>query len=137
LKIAHAREGKAMRLLALAVLGGGLGAGARYAVQAAMMRALGAGFPWWTLTINVVGSFLMGAVVALLASRFDNSPDVRTFVATGILGGFTTFSAFSLDFVTLIDRKEQTAAMLYAIGSVSLSILALYAGLALAKALFP
>jgi fluoride exporter len=126
-----------MRLLLLATVGGGIGAGARYLVQAGMMRWLGPGFPWWTLAINVVGSFLMGVVVELVASRFANAADVRTFLATGILGGFTTFSAFSLDFVTLIDRKEQTAAMLYAIGSVSLSILALYMGLILARALFP
>jgi fluoride exporter len=126
-----------MRLLLLATVGGGIGAGARYLVQAGMMRALGAGFPWWTLTINIVGSLLMGVVVELVASRFSNSIDVRTFVATGILGGFTTFSAFSLDVVTLVDRKQQTAAALYAIGSVSLSILALYAGLALARAHLP
>jgi fluoride exporter len=126
-----------MRLLLLATVGGGIGAGTRYLVQASMMRWLGPGFPWWTLAINVVGSFLMGVVVELVASRFANSADVRTFLATGILGGFTTFSAFSLDFVTLIDRKQQTAAMLYAIGSVSLSILALYVGLILARALFP
>jgi fluoride exporter len=126
-----------MRLLLLATVGGGIGAGARFIVQAGMMRWLGPGFPWWTLAINVVGSFLMGVVVELVASRFANSAEVRTFLATGILGGFTTFSAFSLDFVTLIDAKQQTAAMLYAIGSVSLSILALYAGLILARALFP
>ncbi len=126
-----------MRLLFLASLGGGIGAGARFLVQAGMMRWLGPGFPWWTLAINVVGSFLMGLVVELVASRFSNSPDVRTFLATGILGGFTTFSAFSLDFVTLIDAKQQTAAMLYAIGSVSLSILGLYLGLMFARALFP
>jgi fluoride exporter len=126
-----------MRLLLLASLGGGIGAGARFLVQAAMLRWLGPGFPWWTLAINVVGSFLMGVVVELVASRFANSAEVRTFLATGILGGFTTFSAFSLDFVTLIDAKQQTAAMLYAIGSVSLSILALYLGLILSRAIFP
>lgn len=126
-----------MRLLLLASLGGGIGAGARFLVQAAMLRWLGPGFPWWTLAINVVGSFFMGVVVELVASRFANSAEVRTFLATGILGGFTTFSAFSLDFVTLIDAKQQTAAMLYAIGSVSLSILAMYLGLILSRALFP
>lgn len=126
-----------MRLLLLASLGGGIGAGARFLVQAAMLRWLGPGFPWWTLAINVVGSFFMGVVVELVASRFANSAEVRTFLATGILGGFTTFSAFSLDFVTLIDAKQQTAAMLYAIGSVSLSILGLYLGLMFARALFP
>lgn len=124
-----------MRLLLLATVGGGIGAGARYLVQASMMRWLGAGFPWWTLAINVVGSFLMGVVVALVATRFDNSAEVRTFLATGILGGFTTFSAFSLDVANLVDKKQQLAAAFYVAGSVGLSILALYAGLALAKAL--
>ena len=126
-----------MRLLFLATVGGGIGAGARYLVQAGMVRWLGAGFPWWTFAINVVGSFLMGIVVTLVAQRFDDSAGVRTFLATGILGGFTTFSAFSLDVANLVDNKQQAAAAFYVAGSVGLSILALYAGLALAKAAFP
>jgi fluoride exporter len=126
-----------MRLLILATVGGGIGAGARFLVQAGMMRWLGAGFPWWTLAINVVGSFLMGVVVTLVAARFDNSAEVRTFLATGILGGFTTFSAFSLDAANLMDTKQHAAAAFYIAGSVGLSILGLYAGLALAKAVLP
>ena len=123
-----------MRLLVLATVGGGIGAGLRYLVQVGMIRALGAGFPWWTLAINIVGSFAMGVVVTLVAQRFDNSAAVRTFLATGILGGFTTFSAFSLDAAGLIDSKQQAAAAFYVAGSVGLSILALYAGIALTKA---
>ena len=123
-----------MRLLILATVGGGIGAGARYLVQATMMRWLGGGFPWWTFAINIVGSFLMGVVVTLVAQRFDNSAAVRTFLATGILGGFTTFSAFSLDVANLVDTRQHAAAAFYVAGSVGLSILALYAGLALAKA---
>lgn len=123
-----------MRLLLLATLGGGIGAGARYLIQTGMVRWLGAGFPWWTFAINIAGSFLMGIVVTVVALRFDNSADVRTFLATGILGGFTTFSAFSLDVANLVDDKQLAAAAFYVAGSVGLSILALYAGLALTKA---
>ena len=101
-----------------------------------MIRVLGLGFPWWTLAINIVGSFAMGIVATMVALRFGNSPELRTFLATGILGGFTTFSAFSLDVATLMDKKQQTAAALYVAGSVGVSILALYAGLALAKAIW-
>lgn len=126
-----------MRLLVLATLGGGIGAGLRYLVQITMIKVLGLGFPWWTFAINVVGSFAMGVVVTLVALRFNNSADVRTFLATGILGGFTTFSAFSLDAAGLIDSKQQAAAAFYVAGSVGLSILALYAGIALAKAALP
>ncbi len=124
-----------MRLLLLATLGGGIGAGARYLVQSAMVRTLGAGFPWWTFTINIAGSFLMGVVVTLVAARFEGSPEARTFLATGILGGFTTFSAFSLDAANLIDGKQHIAAAVYVLGSVLFSILGLYAGLAITKAL--
>ena len=123
-----------MRLLVLATLGGGIGAGARYLVQMGMMRVLGMGFPWWTFAINIAGSFAMGLVVTLVALRFDNSADVRTFLATGILGGFTTFSAFSLDVSNMLETKQTEAAAFYIAGSVGLSIVALYAGLALAKA---
>ena len=122
-----------MRLLMLATVGGGLGAGARYLVQAGMMRVLGAGFPWWTFAINIVGSFLMGVVATHVAARFGGSPEVRTFLATGILGGFTTFSAFSLDVANLVEKNQFAAAAFYVAGSVGLSILALYAGFALAK----
>ncbi len=125
-----------MRLLILATVGGGLGAGARYLVQANMIRWLGMGFPWWTFAINIVGSFAMGVVATMVALRFGNSPEIRTFLATGILGGFTTFSAFSLDVANLIDKKQQAAAAFYVAGSVGVSILALYAGLALAKAMW-
>jgi len=125
-----------MRLLILATVGGGIGAGLRYLVQIAMMRWLGAGFPWWTFAINIVGSFAMGVVVTLVVAKFGNSADMRTFLATGILGGFTTFSAFSLDVANLIETKQTAAAAFYVAGSVGLSILALYAGFALAKALW-
>ena len=125
-----------MRLLILATVGGGLGAALRYLVQRSMIAWLGVGFPWWTLCINVAGSFAMGVVAAMIALRFDNSIAIRTFLVTGILGGFTTFSAFSLDAATLLDARQSMAASGYIVGSVVLSILALYAGLAMAKAIW-
>jgi fluoride exporter len=125
-----------MRLLILATLGGAIGSGARHLVNISMTRALGPAYPWATLTVNVVGSFLMGFLVDMIMRRFGGSPEMRTFLATGILGGFTTFSAFSLDVANLIGRGDHTTAVGYIAASVAISLLALYAGLALSRALF-
>jgi fluoride exporter len=114
--------------------GGALGAGARHLVNVGFGRWLGPGFPWWTLFVNVTGSFLMGALVEAFALRFQGSQDLRTFLVTGVLGGYTTFSAFSMDFAFLMQRHDQAQAGLYLAGSVGLSILALYAGLLLTRA---
>jgi CrcB protein len=118
-----------MKLLLYAMVGGALGSGMRHAVNVGMGRWLGQGFPWWTLFVNVTGCFLMGALIELLALRFNASNDLRTFLATGVLGGYTTFSAFSLDFAFLMQRHEYLPAALYLVGSVALSVLGLYAGL--------
>lgn len=125
-----------MRLLTLAICGGAIGSGARHMVNVGMARALGPNYPWSTLTVNVAGSFLMGFLVDMIARRYGGSPEMRTFLATGILGGFTTFSAFSLDISTLIGRGDSTAAIGYTVASVAISLAALYAGLALSRALF-
>jgi CrcB protein len=122
-----------MKFLLYAMAGGALGSGARHLVNVGMGRWLGAGFPWWTFTVNVTGCFLMGALIEALALRFQGSMELRTFLATGILGGYTTFSAFSLDFSFLMQRGEHVAAGLYLAGSVGLSILGLYAGLWLTR----
>jgi fluoride exporter len=124
-----------MRLLILATIGGALGSAARHLVNVGMSRAFGASYPWSTLAVNVVGSFLMGFLVDMILRRFGGSPELRTFFATGILGGFTTFSAFTLDISTLIGRGDSTAAFGYIVASVAISLAALYAGLALSKAL--
>lgn len=112
-----------------------MGSGARYLVFVGMNRLAGpaALFPWATLCVNVVGSFLMGVLIESLGTRFQAAPELRTLLATGVLGGFTTFSAFSLDFVTLVNRKESLLAGLYVASSVCLSVLALYAGLYLMR----
>ena len=122
-----------MNLILLAAAGGAIGAAARLLVNQAFVGAL---YPWATITVNVVGSFLMGIVVILVAERFGGSPELRTFLATGILGGFTTFSAFSFDVVDLMTKQGSAIAALYAGGSVIGSVLALIAGLAAAKVLF-
>lgn len=127
-----------MQHLLLACAGGAVGAGARYLVGVGVTRFLGAapGFPWSTLSVNIVGSFLMGVFIEALALRYSGSAELRTLVATGVLGGFTTFSAFSLDFVTLMARKEELLAMIYVASSVALSLIAIYAGMAIARQVF-
>ena len=107
--------------------GGALGAGARYLVNVAAMRALGPGFPWATMVVNVAGSFLMGVLVVWLAKR--GGTGWAPFLMTGVLGGFTTFSAFSLDVATLWERGEAGLAASYALASVVLSVGALFAAL--------
>lgn len=118
----------------LVALGGALGSVARYGVNVGTARAFGPGFPWGTLTVNVVGGFVMGLIAALLALR-GGSNEARVFLMTGVLGGFTTFSAFSLDAVALWERGATGLAAAYVAASVFLSIAALVAGLALGRAL--
>ncbi|MDR4305264.1 fluoride efflux transporter CrcB [Chelatococcus sambhunathii] len=116
-------------------LGGALGSVARYGVNVWTMRAFGPGFPWGTLTVNVVGGLVMGLLAALFALRAQAPMEARLFLMTGVLGGFTTFSAFSLDAVALWERGEVGVAAAYVAASVVLSIGALAAGLALGRAL--
>jgi CrcB protein len=108
-------------------LGGALGASARYLVNVSVMRTLGPGFPWATMAVNVAGSFLMGALVIWLARR--GGQHLAPFLMTGVLGGFTTFSAYSLDVATLWERGEVVQAAGYAVGSVVLSVGALFAAM--------
>ena len=108
--------------------GGALGASARYGTGLIVNRLLGAGFPWGTMGINIIGSLAMGLLMAWLMKR-AGSDVLRLFLATGFLGGFTTFSAFSLDFANLIERGAFTGAGIYLFGSVVLSILSLFIGL--------
>ncbi len=98
-----------------------------------MARTFGVAFPYGTLAVNVIGGFLMGLFIELLASRFDGSSELRLFIAIGILGGFTTFSSFSLDVVVLWQRGELATALFYVLANVILSIGALFFGLWLAR----
>ena len=123
-----------MKLLLLACAGGALGAGARYSIHTEVTRIWGAVFPWGTLVINISGSLLIGILMAMLLIKQPDAIGLRVFLITGILGGFTTFSAFSMEFVALMERSEITYALLYAAGSVVLSIAACWLGLSVMRA---
>lgn len=114
--------------------GGALGALARYGVNIGAVKLLGHGFPYGTLIVNVVGSFIMGLAIAYFAHHGQPSDAARHLLITGMLGAFTTFSAFSLDFSTLWERQAYLLSALYLGGSVILSIGALFLAMALVKA---
>lgn len=114
-------------------LGGAVGAVLRYLSGVAALRLFGAAFPYGTLLVNIVGSLAMGLVIAFLSKRVNASDELRLFLATGLLGGFTTFSAFSLDFAELWQRGEIRLALAYAVLSVLLSIGAVFSGLAIGQ----
>ncbi len=124
-----------MPMMMWVAAGGALGAAGRYLVNVWTGRLLGSGFPWGTLTVNILGSLAMGALITFMALKWSTSQEMRAFLTTGILGGFTTFSAFSLDFATLYERKAFGLAALYALGSVGVSLIAIFAGMALMRAL--
>lgn len=122
---------------ALVFLGAGIGGVLRHGVNVVSLKWLGASFPYGTMAINILGSGVMGLVAGWLAFKAaeDWSQHARLFLTTGVLGGFTTFSAFSLDAVLLWERGEAMLAAAYVIGSVVLSLAALVAGLALVRGL--
>jgi len=125
-----------MMQLAAVAAGGALGAALRYLGVRWATQAF-PGFPWGTLMVNVAGSLVMGLVAVALMERFPGSwGRLAPFLMTGVLGGFTTFSAFSLDALFLIERGRMLAALGYVAGSVGLAILALWAGLALGRAIW-
>jgi CrcB protein len=111
-----------------------VGASLRFVVGLGVVRLLGTGFPLAIITVNVIGSFLMGAFVVAAAHR--GLTHYSPLVMTGLLGGFTTFSAFSLETVTLIERGQITAAAVYVMVSVVGSVAALAAGLMMARAVY-
>lgn len=117
----------------LVFLGGGLGASLRHAVNVGCARACGLDFPYGTFVINITGSLVMGLIAGYLAFKGEASQPWRLFIMTGVLGGYTTFSAFSLDTVLLYERGELGLAAFYAVGSVGLSIAGLVGGLALVR----
>ena len=117
----------------LVFFGGGLGATLRHLVNLTCARSIGTGFPWGTFIINITGSTVMGLIAGYLAFKGGASQHWRLFLMTGILGGYTTFSAFSLDAALLYERGEMGLAAAYVLGSVALSIAGLFAGLALVR----
>jgi len=117
----------------LVFLGGGLGASLRHAVNVTCAKCIGTAFPYGTFIINVSGSTVMGLIAGYLAFRGEASQPWRLFLMTGILGGYTPFSAFSLDTALLYERGALGLAAVYVLGSVILSIAGLFAGLALMR----
>ncbi|WP_141237136.1 fluoride efflux transporter CrcB [Sphingopyxis sp. GW247-27LB] len=116
------------------MVGGAIGAGGRHLVGQVMLARLGPGFPWWTLSINIAGSLLMGLLVGWLA-RSGGSDTTRLFLGVGILGGFTTFSSFSLEFWLLFERGAIAQAAAYVLSSVIVGIAACGLGMLLMRQL--
>ena len=118
----------------LVFLGGGIGAASRHFVGQVAVRQFGPNFPYGTLIVNVVGSLLMGLFIGWMVRRgVSSSNELRLFVATGVLGGFTTFSAFSLDIANLWEKGAFMPTAFYALGTVLICIVAVFAGLWLAR----
>ena len=121
------------KLLLFVALGGALGAVGRYLATAAIGAFMGAAFPYGTLAVNVAGSLVLGALAEAMTTAWQAPQEARAFLVAGLLGAFTTFSAFSLDTVALVERGHLAAAAAYVLASVALSILALVAGLRLMR----
>lgn len=121
--------------LLLVMAGGALGSAARYLTGRVALSALGPNLPYGTLAVNLIGGLLMGLLAGGLA-RVGGTENWRLFLGIGVLGGFTTFSSFSLDVVTLIERGAAATAALYVLVSVVGAIAALFAGLMIARGLF-
>ena len=119
----------------LIFLGGGIGSILRHTINQTSAAFFGPHFPWGTLFVNIVGSLAMGLLAGWFAFRGDGGQLLRLFLATGILGGFTTFSAFSLDAALLWERGQTVAAGMYAVGSVAAAIIAVFAGIAIMRTL--
>jgi fluoride exporter len=122
-----------LQFIVAVAFGGAIGSVARYLVAIGAGKIFGINFPWGILIINVTGSFLIGAFAGLFATKWDLPQAVRIFLTVGICGGYTTFSTFSLDSYSLMERGQLGAALSYMIGSLVLSISALVSGLYLAR----
>ena len=116
-------------------LGGGIGSMLRHGVNVLSARWLGTGFPYGTLTVNVTGSIVMGLLAGYFAFKGEAAQSWRLFLMTGILGGYTTFSAFSLDAILLYERGQIAQALAYVAASGAVSIFGLFAGLMLIRQL--
>ncbi|OHB26516.1 MAG: camphor resistance protein CrcB [Phenylobacterium sp. RIFCSPHIGHO2_01_FULL_69_31] len=125
-----------MQTLLLVAAGGATGAVARYLLGVQAMRSLGGGWPYGTFAANILGGLLMGLLAGVLAMRGGADQEKwRLLLGVGVLGGFTTFSAYSLEVALMIERRAYGQAALYSLGSVLLSVLALFAGLLLMRRL--
>jgi CrcB protein len=117
-------------------VGGGLGALLRYFLAGALQPPWWPGFPFGIFIVNITGGLAMGVITELAALKLQMTPEMRAFLTTGVLGGYTTFSTFSLDSALLMERGAYVQALTYIVGSVVLSILALFAGLWIIRAIY-
>jgi CrcB protein len=122
--------------IALVAVGGAFGAALRYLMSGAMFRQFGDGWPYGTFAINVLGSFLIGLLGGWLAFKGEAGLQMRLLLVTGVLGGFTTFSAYSIETATLIERKAYFEAASYSLGSVAAGLVAVFVGLWIARKVF-
>ncbi len=122
-------------ILVAVALGGALGSLLRYSLAGTIQSAAWPGYPWGIFVVNITGGFFMGLITELSALKLNVSPELRAFLTVGILGGYTTFSTYSLDSALLIERGAWMSATLYIVGSAVLSILALFAGMWLVRAI--
>lgn len=122
-----------LKMLVFVAMGGALGAVARYLTVTGVGRVLGTGFPYGTLTVNILGSFILGLLVEAFALKWNVSQEVRAMLVVGVLGAFTTFSSFSLDAILQLERGNLGGAAVYILSSVTFSVLGLFAGLRLAR----
>lgn len=123
-----------MKMFLFVALGGAIGAAVRYGVGIMTLQLGNGQFPWGTFIVNVAGSFFLGIAAAFLAFSWSVSAEFRAFLIVGVLGGFTTFSAFSLDFLVLAERNRFDLAAGYMVGTLVLSVGGLFAGLRLTRA---
>ncbi len=125
-----------MNLVFSIALGGAIGVVARHYLSHRIALMMSSSFPFGTISVNILGSFIMGLLVMLFANKLALSQEMRAFLTVGLLGGFTTFSAFSLEAVLLMERGAMGQAALYIGGSVMFAIAGLFAGIALGKVVF-
>jgi CrcB protein len=123
-----------MKMLMAIAVGGAFGSVARHVLSGRIAAWLGSGFPWGIFTVNILGGFVMGALVEAMALRWSLSLEWRAFLTVGVLGGFTTFSSFSLDTALLLQRGDYAPAALYVVGSIALSVGALFGAMMLVRA---
>jgi CrcB protein len=126
-----------MTATVLVFLGGGIGSALRHGVNLLCVRLFGLNFPWGTFVVNLIGSFVIGWLAAYFAFRAGAgfTQPARLFLITGVLGGFTTFSSFSLDFAMLFERGATAPAIFYVLGSVGISLIAIFLGLYVGRAI--
>ena len=122
-----------LKMLVFVAVGGALGAMARYLTVFGVGRLLGTGFPYGTLAVNILGSFILGVLVETFALKWHVSQELRAMIVVGMLGAFTTFSSFSLDAILQLERGHLGGAAVYILSSVTFSVLGLFAGLRLMR----